>query len=159
MHPVNFRRIVILGAALFIGGCSERHQSSTSTDNSQTAMNLVETDEDLTSTLGEMVAVAQLDQDGYVIFSRPLEDRRYLDPNSGHYWQISGEGQVELPSRSLWDRTLKVDGRRALQDPFFYDSDQLSGEPLRIAERTVRLPGSEVEWQFMVAIPRIERSE
>tara|TARA_R110002072_G_scaffold81148_2_gene185822 strand:+ start:367 stop:726 length:360 start_codon:yes stop_codon:yes gene_type:complete len=119
-------------------------------------MHVSEIDQELDSTLRRLVAAAQIDPAGGVRFDRPLEDRRYLDPNSGRYWQISGEGQVELPSRSLWDRTLKVDGRRALQDPFFYDSDQLSGEPLRIAEKTVRLPGSEVEWQFVVASPRIE---
>ena len=47
--------------------------------------------------------------DGEVRFTRPPADQRFLEPYSGAYFQISGKGQEVFPSRSLWDRRLKVD--------------------------------------------------
>ncbi len=63
--------------------------------------------------LTAMIASAEIDPYGDVWFNRPLGDQRFLEPNSGLYWQISGEGHEPLPSRSLWDRTLEVSGRIA----------------------------------------------
>src|SRR5690606_16419104 len=54
-------------------------------------------------------------------------------------------------SRSLWDRTLESSGRKAWNEPYYYDSNQFPDEPLRVVERTVTIPGSPVEWQFVVA--------
>ena len=113
-------------------------------------------DEQLEYQLTSMVASAEIDSFGEVWFYRTLGDQRFLEPNSGLYWQISGEGYDPYPSRSLWDRTLDLRGGEAGDDHFdsdvhFYDSDQFSGEPLRIAERTVILPGSETRWTFAVA--------
>ena len=85
-----------------------------------------------------------------------LGDQRFVERNSGHYWQISGEGQDDFASRSLWDRRLKVSGRKGWAEPLYYNSDQFPNEPLRVVERTVRLPGSDVEWQFVVARSRGE---
>jgi len=39
-------------------------------------------------------------------------------------------------------------------EPLYYNSDQFPNEPLRVVERTVRLPGSDVEWRFIVARAR-----
>ena len=113
-------------------------------------------DEQLEYQLTSMVASAEIDSFGEVWFYRTLGDQRFLEPNSGLYWQISGEGYDPYPSRSLWDRTLDLRGGEAGDDHFdsevhFYDSSQFSGEPLRIAERTVILPGSETRWTFAVA--------
>jgi hypothetical protein len=41
-------------------------------------------------------------------------------------------------------------------EPLYYNSEQLPNEALRIAERTTRLPGSDVVWQFVVARSRDE---
>ncbi|MGX7894912.1 ATP-binding protein [Tsuneonella sp. HG222] len=94
--------------------------------------------------------------EGEVWFNRPLGDQRYLEPNSGFYWQISGKGFEDYPSRSLWDRRLEVDLAVDNREPRYYDSDQFPDEPLRIVERTIRLPGSDTEWHFIVAASRAE---
>jgi signal transduction histidine kinase len=108
-------------------------------------------DEQLNYTLTAMIASAEIDPLGDVWFNRPLGDQRFLEPYSGQYWQINGEGHDPYLSRSLWDRTLEVSGRRAKDEPFYHDSDQFPDEPLRVVERTITLPGSPVEWQFVVA--------
>jgi signal transduction histidine kinase len=113
-------------------------------------------DEQLDYILTAMIASAEIDASGEVYFYRTLGDQRFLEPGSGLYWQISGGNYEPWPSRSLWDRTLKLRGPKASGKQFdsevhFYNSDQFKGEPLRIAERTVILPGSETRWTFAVA--------
>ena len=120
-------------------------------------------DDQLGYLLNTMVLVSEIGDDGEVYFVRPIGEPRFLEPNSGMYWQIAAEGQEGFgsysleakPSNSLWDRTLKI---RAHQDddPHFYDSFQFSDEPMRIVERTVILPGSEARWTFAVASAREE---
>jgi signal transduction histidine kinase len=113
-------------------------------------------DDQLGNMLTAMVASAEIGPDGEVYFSRPLGDQRFLEPNSGLYWQISGKGQDDDPSRSLWDRTLKLRGDHFDKLPHIYNSDQFEGEPLRMVERSVILPGSKTLWQFAVAGSRTE---
>lgn len=113
-------------------------------------------DEQLDYILTAMIASAEIDGSGEVYFYRTLGDQRFLEPGSGLYWQISGGNYEPWPSRSLWDRTLKLHGAENKGKHFdsevhFYNSDQFPGEPLRIAERTVILPGSETRWTFAVA--------
>ena len=120
-------------------------------------------DDQLEYLLNSMIVVAEIDSDGQVYFNRPLGEPRFLEPNSGLYYQISAEGREDfpsyslavIPSRSLWDTTLKqrdhVDN-----EPHFYDSNQLPAEPLRIVERTVILPDSAARWTFTVASAREE---
>jgi len=113
-------------------------------------------DEQLEYILTAMIASAEIDASGEVYFYRTLGDQRFLEPGSGLYWQISGGDFESWPSRSLWDRTLKLQGviRDAAgfdSEAHFYNSDQFKGESLRIAERTVILPGSETRWTFAVA--------
>jgi signal transduction histidine kinase len=113
-------------------------------------------DEQLDYILTAMIASAEIDASGEVYFYRTLGDQRFLEPGSGLYWQISGGDFEPWPSRSLWDRTLKLQGVEAAGDHFdsevhFYNSTQFADEPLRIAERTVILPGSETRWTFAVA--------
>ena len=111
-------------------------------------------DEQLNYTLTTMIAAAEIDPLGDVWFNRPRSDQRFLEPYSGLYWQVTGEGREPYPSNSLWDRTLETSGRRAWNEPIYYDSDQFPDEPLRVVERTVTIPGSPVEWQFVVAEAR-----
>ena len=113
-------------------------------------------DEQLEYILTAMISSAEIDPLGEVYFYRTLGDQRFLEPGSGVYWQISGGDFVPYASRSLWDRTLEVRGSRERGETFdseviFYNSEQYSEEPLRIAERTVVLPGSETQWTFAVA--------
>ncbi|MEP3300533.1 MAG: hypothetical protein ABJO05_01015, partial [Roseibium sp.] len=97
-------------------------------------------DEQLDYQLTSMIASAEIDSFGEVWFYRTLGDQRFLEPGSGLYWQISGEGYEPYPSRSLWDRTLtlQADGRDVSanaeafnSDVSIYDSAQFEGEPLR----------------------------
>lgn len=113
-------------------------------------------DEQLDYILTAMIASAEIDAAGEVYFYRTLGDQRFLEPGSGLYWQISGGDYEPWPSRSLWDRTLELQGVTGDADHFdsdvhFYNSSQFAGEPLRIAERTVILPGSDTRWTFAVA--------
>ena len=113
-------------------------------------------DDQLTYMQTAMVASAEIGPDGEVFFNRPLGDQRFLEPNSGLYWQISGQGHDDFPSRSLWDRTLKLKNDHFDSAPHIYDSDQFEGERLRVIERSVILPGSNTMWQFAVAANRGE---
>jgi len=103
-----------------------------------------------------MTASTEIGPDGEVFFNRPLGDQRFLEPNSGLYWQISGKGHDDYPSRSLWDRTLKVPTDHFDAAPHIYDSNQFAGEPMRMIERTIILPGSQTKWWFAVAASRGE---
>ena len=117
-----------------------------------------EFDNRLTIPLNSMLRSAELDPFGEVRFNSILGDQNYLEPGSGSYWQISGEGYQPYPSRSLWDDRLVVRDVNATE-PIFYNSDQFDDEPLRIAQRTVTLPGSDVRWQFVVARKREDLDE
>jgi signal transduction histidine kinase len=113
-------------------------------------------DEQLGFMLTAMVGSAEIGPDGEVFFNRPLGDQRFLEPNSGLYWQISGPGHEDFPSRSLWDRSLKVQRDHFDSTPHIYDSDQFPDEQLRVMERSIILPGSETKWRFTVAASRGE---
>lgn len=116
----------------------------------ETGLQAREYDEQLYSELVALMASAEIDPDGKLQLNHALGDH-FLEPNSGRYWQISGDGQEHFASRSLWDRKLKASGRKAWLEPLYYNSGQFPSEPLRVVERTTRLPGSDVEWQFVVA--------
>lgn len=117
-------------------------------------------DDQLDYMLTAMVASAEIDDYGEVFFNRLLGDQRFLEPNSGRYWQITGNGHDPLPSRSLWaPRTLEVRDDRFFAEPIIYDSDQNASEQLRITQRSIVLPGSDTEWTFAVAAARSELNE
>ncbi len=113
-------------------------------------------DEQLGYMLTAMIGSAEIGPDGEVFFNRPLGDQRFLEPNSGLYWQISGTGHEDFASRSLWDRTIRILGNHFDTAPHVYDSNQFAGEPLRMMERSIILPGSETKWWFVVAASREE---
>jgi signal transduction histidine kinase len=111
-------------------------------------------DQQLEYVLNAMIAASEIGPDGEVRFTRPPADQRFLEPYSGAYFQISGAGQESFPSRSLWDRRLQVDTSHNDIELHKRDSSEFQGEPLRILERDVILPGSEVRWRFQVAQSR-----
>lgn len=113
-------------------------------------------DEQLGYTLTAMVGSTEIGPDGEIFFNRPLGDQRFMEPNSGLYWQITGKGHEDYPSRSLWDRSLKVTADHFDNTPHIYDSTQFEGEPLRVMERSIILPGSNTVWRFTVAQRRSE---
>lgn len=89
-----------------------------------------------------------------MVLSRELADQRFLEPNSGAYWQISGKGYETFPSRSLWDRKLQVHPSHDDRDIHYYDSDEFPEQRLRVAEIDLKLPNSPVRWRFQVASAR-----
>ena len=103
--------------------------------------------------LTAMIASAEIGPDSEVRFNRPLGDQRFLEPYSGLYWQVSGPRHEPFRSRSLWDRALAVKPNSGW-DVHVYDSEEFSGDALRILERNVRLPGSPTVWRFQVAQSR-----
>jgi signal transduction histidine kinase len=115
-------------------------------------------DNQLTFVLNSMISSAEIDPTGEVRFNRQPADQRFVEPYSGLYFQISGAGADTFPSRSLWDRRLRVIDAHHDVKPHLYDSDEFSSpgqaEPLRIAERDAVLPGSPVRWRFQVAQSR-----
>lgn len=144
-------------------------------------------DEQLEYVLNAMIASAEIGQDGEVLFNRPLGDQRFLEPDSGFYWQIKGEGFADFASRSLWDRSLIPKALEKADGAYIYDAgpeiqQALNGdipnftiennldrnaddgapafgvadEELRIIERGIYLPGSDVRWWFLVAQDRAD---
>ncbi|MDF7777915.1 HAMP domain-containing sensor histidine kinase [Sphingomonas sp. AOB5] len=111
-------------------------------------------DEQLKLLVNSMIVSSELGPTGEVVLSRELADQRFLEPNSGAYWQISGTGFETFPSRSLWDRRLKVQPAHQDQDIHYYDSDEFPDQRLRIAEIDLTLPNSKVRWRFQVAQAR-----
>jgi signal transduction histidine kinase len=110
-------------------------------------------DSQLETVLNAMIGASEIGPDGEVRFSRPPADQRFLEPYSGVYFQISGSGADTFPSRSLWDRRLAVASHNDVQ-LHRYDSREFAGEPLRILERDIVLPASNVRWRFQVAQSR-----
>jgi signal transduction histidine kinase len=111
-------------------------------------------DDQLDYVLTAMIASAETGPDGEVRLNRPLGDQRFLEPNSGLYWQISAKGFEPFPSRSLWDRRLAVGSPHRDTDAHFYESSQFGEETLRIVERDIKLPLSPTVWRFQVASTR-----
>jgi signal transduction histidine kinase len=115
-------------------------------------------DNQLVFVLNSMIASSEIGPDGEVRFNRPPADQRFVEPYSGLYFQISGSGAETFPSRSLWDRRLRVVDTHADLKPHLYDSNEFStrdnAEPLRIAERDATLPGSNIRWRYQVAQSR-----
>jgi len=111
-------------------------------------------DQQLEYVLNAMIGASEIGPDGEVRFTRPPADQRFLEPYSGAYFQISGNGQETFPSRSLWDRRLKSEQDHNDVELHKRDSFEFEGEPLRILERDVVLPGSNVRWRFQVAQSR-----
>ena len=108
-------------------------------------------DSQLDYVLTAMIASSEIGPEGEVLFNRPPADQRFLEPYSGLYYQIIGQGFEPVPSRSLWDRRLGSGDPHTDTEIHFRDSEEFPMEKLRIAERDVRLPGSAVRWRFQVA--------
>ncbi|MEG3164563.1 ATP-binding protein [Sphingomonas sp. PB2P19] len=111
-------------------------------------------DDQLVYVLRSLLNSSEIGPEGEVIFTREAADQRFVEPGSGLYWQVSGKGREDFPSRSLWDRRLAHGGAHNDRDLHIYDSAQFPDEKLRVVERDVMLPGSPVHWRFQVAQSR-----
>jgi signal transduction histidine kinase len=111
-------------------------------------------DDQLVYVLRSLAYSSEIGPDGEVRFNRPPADQRFVQPYSGVYFQVSAAGHEPFPSRSLWDRRLKVSADHFDSKPHVYNSDEFAGEPLRVAELDAILPGSETRWRFQVAQSR-----
>ncbi|WP_298092788.1 HAMP domain-containing sensor histidine kinase [uncultured Sphingomonas sp.] len=146
------RRMILISAAwisvLLAGGgfALDRVLTSAVTQN---------TDNQLQYILKSLLVAAEIGPDGEVIFGRDLVgDPQFLEPYSGLYWQISAPGKEVFPSRSLWDRQLAYGAPHDDKGIHTYTSSQFPDQKLRIVERDVKLPGSDVRWRFQVAQSR-----
>ena len=114
-------------------------------------------DDQLEYVLTALIVSAEIGPEGEVLNSREPADQRFLEPNSGLYYQVSAPGQESYASRSLWDRRLAYGERHTDLAVHAYDSNQFvdpkadPAERLRIVERDVTLPGSKLRWRFQVA--------
>jgi signal transduction histidine kinase len=119
-------------------------------------------DAQLDYVLTALIASAEPGPEGEILLNRPPADQHFLETNSGLYYQIStakpanpNEGtDLDLTSRSLWDRRLAVNASHYDFKIHTFNSNQFPDEPLRIVERDVRLPGSPMRWRFQVAQSR-----
>lgn len=111
-----------------------------------------EYDAELDIALLALIAAAEVGPDGEVFLKQAMSDPRFLKPDSGHYWQISADGQDAFGSRSLWERKLEPRAQEA-PESIHYTSNQFPNEPLRVVEQTVLLPNSQMRWRFVVARP------
>jgi signal transduction histidine kinase len=121
-------------------------------------------DANLEYSLTAMAASAEIGPDGEVRLNRPMGDQRFLEPYSGLYFQISGKGFDPFPSRSLWDRHLRVNLAHDDVGTHIYNSGEFANakdktdndQVLRIAERDIVIPMSDTVWRFQVAQSRKE---
>ena len=111
-------------------------------------------DDQLDYVLTAMISSAEIGPDGEVRLNRPLGDQRFLEAQSGLYWQISAKGVEPFRSRSLWDDSLTYGPPHSDTKAHFYDSSQLRDQKLRIVERDIKLPFSKTVWRFQVAQTR-----
>ncbi|HEY0111978.1 MAG TPA: ATP-binding protein [Allosphingosinicella sp.] len=124
-------------------------------------------DAQLEYVLTALLASAEIGPDGEAFLNRPPADQRFLEPYSGLYFQISavdrrpppGGPDLDLPSRSLWDRKLRISGTHSDFEIHTYNSGEFEGETLRVVERDARLPGSPTRWRFQVAQSREDLDE
>ena len=125
-------------------------------------------DAQLDYVLTALIASAEIGPDGEAYLNRPPADQRFLEPNSGVYFQISavrkggpalGTAETDFPSRSLWDRRLQVRGGHNDFKVHVYDTTEFPDETLRVVERDARIPGSKLRWRFQVAQTRAELNE
>ena len=104
-------------------------------------------DAQLEYVLTALVASAEVDSEGGAFLNRPPADQRFLEPYSGLYFQISaiataggGSDEIDLPSRSLWDRKLEVSDAHNDVNLHTYDSRELEGETCAWSSATSNCP-------------------
>ncbi|MFQ3594610.1 MAG: HAMP domain-containing sensor histidine kinase [Sphingomonadaceae bacterium] len=108
-------------------------------------------DNQLAEVLPVMIAATEIDPNDDVYFNRPPAEPSFNEPYSGRYWQVSAKGHGDFRSRSLWDRTLLLDLDKPCPELCTSRYEEFDGEPLRLVERDLRIPGSDTVFRFAVA--------
>ncbi len=153
------RRMILVAtmwiSVLLLGGgyVLDRVLSNTITSNFDDGLNYLMT---------QMIASAEVDGGGQLMFTREWEDPRFFVINSGLYWQVSGTDGQQKRSRSLWEEAIKIQADHNDDGNHLYDSDQfaqnqmVSNDALRIIERDLVLPTSKNKWKFQIAQSRAD---
>ncbi len=116
-------------------------------------------DQRLNSMLDNLIGVSSNDSSTVINLDRPMSDPRFEQPYSGWYWQISANGMSPYRSRSLWDVDLDVDYSAPIGSIIYRYTVGPEDQQLRIAERAITIPGSDVIYLFAVAVDTAEINE
>jgi signal transduction histidine kinase len=104
--------------------------------------------------LHKVVSGTALGPDGRPAVSNDVPVPELQQPFSGYYWQIEA-GELRATSRSLWDGQLTPLGATSNSGaPAIRDGIGPRGEPVRIAERLLMLPGTQDPVRIRVAMNR-----
>lgn len=109
----------------------------------------------LAGLLDAIVAATATDAAGRIVVVRPPAGADFERPFGGAYWQLTAPDGAVSTSRSLWDQMLPaaVSGHESV---LLRDVQGPRGEPLRVAERDVLLPGASTPAHVAVALSRAE---
>ena len=113
-------------------------------------------DERINALLENLIGVSSEDTANNINLSRPMVDPRFEQPYSGWYWQISPEGFSPVRSRSLWDVNLDADFAVAVGSTRYREAIGPEEQVLRLVERDITMPGSDVIYRFAIAIDTSE---
>jgi signal transduction histidine kinase len=109
----------------------------------------------LVGLLEAAVAAATTDADGRVVLARAPAGADFERPLGGAYWQVTAPDGSVATSRSLWDQSLPA-ARGGHDGVLLRDAPGPRGEPLRVAERDLLLPGAAAPAHVAVALSRAE---
>ena len=155
------RRMIVVSAiwiALLLGGggyALDRVLTSAVTGNFDSGLEYV---------LNALLASAEIGPDGEMLLNRQPADQRFLEVDSGVYFQITAldrerapglePDELDMTSRSLWTRRLQLRQNHNDTGLHVYDTSEFPRETLRVVERDVKIPGSHRRWRFQVAQDR-----
>jgi signal transduction histidine kinase len=109
----------------------------------------------LAGLLDAAVAAAGTDAEGRVVVARAPAGADFERPFGGAYWQVTGPDGSASTSRSLWDQALPP-ATGGHDGVLLRDVPGPRGEPLRVAERDLLLPGAAAPAHIAVALSRAE---
>lgn len=109
----------------------------------------------LAGLLDAAVAAAATDAEGRVVVARAPAGADFERPFGGAYWQVTGPDGTVATSRSLWDQALPS-AAGGHDGVLLRDAAGPRGEPVRVAERDLLLPGAAAPAHIAVALSRAE---
>lgn len=114
--------------------------------------------------LHSLIATIDISEQGEIERTGGLSETRFDLAYSGWYWQIWPVApRPALRSRSLFDQSIDLSRAESVERDQFglkiFDVEGPEGQPLRVVERRVTLPGYDVPVSFAVAGDRSEMDE
>jgi signal transduction histidine kinase len=110
----------------------------------------------LLATLRSLVSVVEVQADGKLSVTKPIGDPRFDQAYGGWYWQITGESQTALRSRSLWDFDLPTTKAGDPGEIRFGKAVDPRGRELLTAERDLAFAPSDRTVHVVVAASRYD---